>query len=161
VPVYPGESHAEGPLARAGYRPEDTIPAMGLTLEHPENLDEVLALNALCYGEENAGFFEDWRVQPLPSGQLHAVLMREGGRPLAGAVSFERGDTAGIYLVATHPAARRRGLGARVMHCLHADAFARGRSVAVLQASDMGHDLYRRLGYRDLGGWPNWVRHTR
>ncbi|WP_257462960.1 GNAT family N-acetyltransferase [Archangium lipolyticum] len=175
VPVYPGETLAEGPLARAGYRPEDAIPAMGLTLshpppphlprglilEHPESMDEVLALNALCYGQENAGYFEDWRVQLRPSSQLHAVLVREGDRPLAGAVSFERGDTAGIYLVATHPAARNRGLGALVMHCLHADAAARGRTVAVLQASDMGYGLYQRLGYRDAGGWTNWVRHAR
>ncbi len=174
VPVYPGDSHTVALLTRAGHRPEDSIPAMGLTLghplppqlppgltlEHPEALDEVLALNDFCYGQEHAGLFDSWRGPP-PSPQLHAVLVREGGRPLAGAISLEQGDTAGIYLVATHPAARRRGLGALVMHVLHADARARGCAVAVLQSSDLGHGLYRRLGYRDLGGWTNWVRRAR
>ncbi|HEX8437305.1 GNAT family N-acetyltransferase [Archangium sp.] len=171
VPVLPGDLAAEAVLARFGHRPEDFIPAMGIalthpppqlppgiTLEHPEDLDEVLALNGLAYGPHHVGFFQSWRTRPLPSPQLHAVLLREAGRALAGGVSFEQEDLAGIYLVATHPDARRRGLGALVMHALHADARARGRAFAVLQASDMGHPLYLRLGYRDVASWRNWVR---
>jgi GNAT superfamily N-acetyltransferase len=171
VPVLPGDTAAEAVLARAGHRPEDPIPVMGIalthpppqlppgiTLEHPEDLDEVLALNALSYGQQHVGFFQSWRTRPLPSSQLHAVLLRERGRALVSGVSFEQGDTAGIYLVATHPDARRRGLGSLLMHALHADARARGCAVAVLQASPMGHPLYQRLGYRDAGTWTNWVR---
>lgn len=174
VPVLPGDSAAEAVLRRAGYQLEDLTPAMGLalahppplltadlTLERPDDLDEVMALNALSYGAEYVNYFQSWRVMPLPSPHLHAVLVRERGRALAGGVSFERGDTAGIYLVATHPEARHRGLGALVMHGLHADAHARGRAVAVLQASSMGHGLYRRLGYRELGAWRNWVHRAR
>jgi GNAT superfamily N-acetyltransferase len=171
VPVYPGDAAAEAVLARAGYRPGDPLPAMGialahpppqlpagLTLEHPDDLDAVLTLNALFYGQDSVAHLEAWRTPPLPSAQVHVVLVREAGRVLAGGVSVEQGDTAGIYLVATHPDARRRGLGALVMQALHADALARGCTVAVLQASPMGHSLYQRLGYRDLGGWRSWVR---
>jgi GNAT superfamily N-acetyltransferase len=172
VPVPPEDPAAEAVLARAGLQPGDTLPAMGLplvhppppylpagtTLEHPDDLDEVMTLNALFYGPDSVAHFESWRTPPLPSTQVHAVLVREAGRALAGGVSVEQGDTAGIYLVATHPAARRRGLGALVMRGLHADAHARGRTVAVLQASPMGHGLYQRLGYRELGAWTSWVR---
>jgi GNAT superfamily N-acetyltransferase len=171
VPVLPGDSTAEALLSRAGHRLEDATPAMGLplghrapllpaglTLERPDGLGEVMELNALTYGAEYVSYFQAWSVTPLPSTQLHAVLVREGGRALAGGVSFEQGDTAGIYLVATHPEARRRGLGALVMRGLHADACARGRAVAVLQSSQMGHGLYRQLGYRELGAWTSWVR---
>jgi ribosomal protein S18 acetylase RimI-like enzyme len=173
VPVRPGDTAAKSVLARFGHRPEDLIPAMGIalthlppqlppgtTLEHPEDLDEVLALNVLSYGQQHVGFFQSWRTRPLPSSQLHAVLLRERGRALAGGASFEQGDTAGIYLVATHPEARHRGLGSLVMQALHADARARGCTFAVLQASPMGHGLYQRIGYRDVGMWTNWVRRT-
>lgn len=172
VPVYPGDTAAEAVLTRAGYHPGDALPAMGLPLEnplppqlpaglslaHPEDMDAVMTLNALFYGQDSVTHFETWRNPPLPSPQMHVVLLREAGRELAGAVSVEQGDTAGIYLVATHPDARRRGLGALVMQALHADAHARGCTAAVLQASPMGHSVYQRLGYRDLGGWTSWVR---
>jgi GNAT superfamily N-acetyltransferase len=174
VPVLPWDSAVEAVLSRAGYQFEDITPAMGLTLAHPppllpagltlerpDDLDEVMALNELSYGAEYVSYFRSWSVTPLPSPHLHAVLVRERGRALAGGVSFERGDTAGIYLVATHPEARRRGLGALVMQGLHADAYARGRAVAVLQASPMGHSLYRQLGYRELGAWRSWVHRAR
>ena len=173
VPVDPEDTAAEAVLARAGLRPEDTIPAMGIplahpppqlppgtTLEHPDDLDEVLELNGLCYGQEHVDYFESWRPQLQSSVRLHAVLVRQAGRALAGGVSFERGDTVGIYLVATHPEARGRGLASLVMQGLHSDAQARGCGVAVLQASPLGHGLYQRLGYRDLGEWTNWVRRT-
>ncbi|HYO51400.1 GNAT family N-acetyltransferase [Archangium sp.] len=173
VPVSPGDAAVEAVLARAGHRPEGSIPAMGLalahpppqlppgpTLEHPEEVDGVLRLNGLCSGRENVDHFEAWCPPPLPSAHLYAVLVREGGRALACGVSFEQGDTAGIYCVATHPEARRRGLAGLVMQGLHADARARGCTVAVLQASALGYGLYQRLGYRDLGAWTNWVRRT-
>ncbi|WP_053066094.1 GNAT family N-acetyltransferase [Archangium gephyra] len=171
VPVYPGDTAAEAVLARAGHRAEDSLPAMaiplahpppqlapGTTLEHPEDLHEVLGLNALSYGQEHVDYFESWRPRLHSSSPLYAVLVRQEGRALAGGVSFERDGTAGIYLVATHPEARHRGLGSLVMQGLHADALARGCTVAVLQASALGHRLYQRLGYRDLGAWTSWVR---
>lgn len=170
VPVSPEDSAAEAVLTRAGYRPADALPGMGiplthlppqlpagLTLEHPDDLDAVLTLNARFYGQDTTVHLDAWRTPPLPSPQVHAVLVREADRALAAGVSVEQDDTAGIYLVATHPDARRRGLGALVMRALHADARARGCTAAVLQASPMGHPLYQRLGYRDLGGWTNWV----
>lgn len=174
VPVRPGDAAVEPVLTRAGFRPGDSQPAMGLVLEHPlppclppgvrlehpEDLDEVLALNALAYGPGHTRYFEEWRARPMRAEQLHAVVLREAGRALAGAVSFEHGGTAGVYLVATHPEARRRGLGSLVMQALHADAHARGCTTAVLQATPMGYSVYQHLGYRDLGAWSNWVYRT-
>ena len=172
VPVLPGDRATEALLSRAGYQPDSTLPAMvlelrhpaapepppGTTLEHPDNLDAVLDLNGRCYGLGLTSFLAPWRQPPLPGPQLHAVLVREAGRVLACGFSFEQEDTAGIYFVATHEQARRRGLGALVMRGLHAGAYARGRTLAVLQSSLLGHNLYRQLGYRDLGSWTHWVK---
>jgi GNAT superfamily N-acetyltransferase len=172
VPVLPGDEASATALAHAGYRPELVLPAMaltlasapppqlppGITLEHPENLDAVLELNGRCYGVGLVSFLAGWRSPPLPGHQLHAVLVREAGEALACGLSFEQGDTAGIYFVATHERARRRGLGTLVMQGLHADARARDCRFAVLQSSPLGHNLYRQLGYQELGGWTNWVK---
>lgn len=172
VPVLPGDEASATVLARAGYQPDTVLPAMalplasppppqlppGITLEHPENLDAVLELNGQCYGAGLISFLAGWRSPPLPGHQLYAVLVREAGEALACGLAFEQGDTAGIYFVATHERARRRGLGALVMRGLHADAHARGCRLAVLQSSVLGHGLYRQLGYQDLGEWTNWVK---
>ncbi len=174
VLALPGDTALEVELHRAGLRPDGAVPAMsfplaharppllppGITLERPDDLHTVLELNGVTYGEENIRYYTAWRTGPMPSPQVHAVVVREASRALACGMSFEQGDTAGLYLVASHPEVRHRGLATLVMHGLHADARARGCSVAVLQATPMGHGFYQRFGYRDLGGWSNWVHRT-
>jgi GNAT superfamily N-acetyltransferase len=171
VPAFPGDEATAALLARFGHRPEDPLPAMGLMLEgalpprlplgvslvHPEGLQELVELNALSYGVADAAFLSPWAKSSLPNERVHVVVVRAGGQALACGLSLEEEGTAGIYLVATHPAARRQGLASVVMRGLHADARARGCTAAVLQASIMGHPLYQHLGYRDLGLWINWV----
>jgi GNAT superfamily N-acetyltransferase len=174
VSVTPGDTLAEAALAAAGYTPGGGIPAMGrslapapplrpppgLSVEHTEDLSEVVALNLRCYGPEAMDFLRGWGNGPPPATRPHGVLVREAGRVLSVGMTFEQDDTAGVYLVATHPDARRRGLGARVMEGLHAGALARGRAAAVLQSTPEGVGMYQRLGYRSLGTWSNWVRHA-
>jgi len=172
VLVLPGDTALEAGLHRAGLRPEGAVPAMGfslthappprlppgITLERPDDLHTVLELNGVTYGEQHIRYYTAWRTGPMPSPETHAVVVREAGRALACGMSFEQGDTAGLYLVASHPEARHRGLATLVMQGLHADARARGRAITVLQATALGHGFYQHFGYRDLGGWANWVR---
>jgi len=72
------------------------------------------------------------------------------GRPVATARLSLAGGAAGIYSVATLLEHRGHGYGAAITH----DALARGRDlgyrVAVLQASEMGYGIYRRLGFEDV-----------
>ena len=175
VSVTPGHTAAERALEAAGYRPGSPVMAMGreldaalspslppslppgLTLEWPEDMDEVLTLNERCYAPGSMDFLASWRRPPLDP-RMRAVLVCEGGRALSAGFTFEHEDAAGVYMIATHPEARRRGLGVRVMEALHADTLARGRRLVVLQASVDGLPLYQGLGYRALGEWINWVR---
>ncbi|XXF78416.1 GNAT family N-acetyltransferase [Myxococcaceae bacterium GXIMD 01537] len=166
VSVPTGDTEAARLLALAGLRAEDTQTAMGcllegptvapptLALEEPEELEELLALNAEAFGEP-AGVLQMWREPPRE--RLFPLLVREGGRLLAGGLAHDEGDTTGIYLVATSEAARRRGLASEVMRGLMSAAHTRGRVAAVLQTTTQGHGVYRRLGFRDVDTWTNWV----
>lgn len=57
---------------------------------------------------------------------------------------------AGIYLVATLEAQRRRGVGAALTHAAIALARQRGFSLATLQATPVGQLLYRRMGFTQV-----------
>ena len=169
VPVPPGDSAAAELLERFGHRAGDPITAMGLrledaeppppeyTLERPPGLEEVVELNGLAYGREDVGYITPWRLAPETDSLLYPLVAREGGRAVACGVAVEAAGTAGIYLVATHPEARRRGFASAVMKGLHAGARARGCTAAVLQSTPLGYGVYRSLGYRDVGAWTSWV----
>lgn len=167
VSVPTGDAEAERLLSRAGYHPADVVRVMGLTLdalpvappslplERPRDMRTLIALNEEAFGERML-HTHLWR-EHLPPG-LHVAQLREAGRPVAGGAALDAGDSAGIYLVATVPSARRRGLASEVMRGLLHDARARGLAASVLQSTELGHGVYKRLGYRDVDGWTNWVR---
>jgi len=65
---------------------------------------------------------------------------------------------AGIYCVATVPAERRKGLGEHATAMPLRLAASLGYGVGVLQSSEAGHSVYRKLGFSDFGGVPMYVR---
>jgi GNAT superfamily N-acetyltransferase len=72
-----------------------------------------------------------------------------GDTPVATTNVLVDGDLAGIYLVATLPAARGQGAGSALT--LHAMQHARDRGArtAALQSSEMGESVYRSVGFID------------
>jgi len=155
-------------LDRAGYRPEGSTPAMGLCLDDtpltPPSLpleqlptqEELIPLNAEAFGPDSPIELRPWHAQSYAHVHLRGV--REQGQLVAGGMAFDEAGTAGIYLVATATTARNRGLASEVMRGLLLDARARNQRAAVLQSTPLGHGVYRRMGFRDLGDWVNWVR---
>jgi GNAT superfamily N-acetyltransferase len=165
--VPPGNPAGEA-LSRAGYHAEGGSPAMGLglvdapltppgiPLEQLPSQEELIPLNAEAFGPESGMDLQAWHRHPY--AQVHALGVHEGGRLAVGGMAYDAEDTAGIYLVATAPSARGRGLATELMRGLLMKARARGRTAAVLQSTNMGHGVYRRVGFRNLGTWVNWVR---
>ena len=165
--VPPGSPTGEA-LGRAGYHSEGGFPAMGLGLEDaplaPPGIpleplpsqEELIPLNEEAFGAGSGMEVQPWHRQPY--AHVHPLGAREGGRLAVGGMAFDVEDTAGIYLVATALFARGQGLATGLMRGLLLQARARGRTAAVLQSTAMGYAVYRRVGFRDLGTWANWVR---
>jgi GNAT superfamily N-acetyltransferase len=72
------------------------------------------------------------------------------GVPVAAAALFVGAGVAGIYNVCTVPEARGRGIGRAVTGAALAEAVSRGLSLAILGASEMGHPVYRKMGFREV-----------
>jgi GNAT superfamily N-acetyltransferase len=89
---------------------------------------------------------------------VHAYLALHEGEPAACVVAADAGTDCGIFLVATLPEARGRGLCGELMRMALRDARDRGCETTSLEASAAGEPIYRRLGYRALGPLQMWER---
>lgn len=155
-------------LSRAGYRAEGGVPAMGLglvdapltppgiPLEQLPSQEELIPLNEEAFAPDSGMELQPWHRQSY--AHVHVLGVHEGGQLAVGGMAYDAEDTAGIYLVATATAARGRRLATELMRGMLIHARARGRIAAVLQSTEMGYGVYRRLGFRDLGTWVSWVR---
>jgi len=79
------------------------------------------------------------------------LLVRVDGRPISTALGVLAGEGIVIVNVATVPEERGRGIGRAVtLAAMHLGAAA-GASIAVLQSTEMGYGIYRRLGFEEFG----------
>jgi len=102
----------------------------------PQIGDAYMAFASLGFGDD------------LPS---RGFLARVDGRPVATALGVLVGDGIVIVNVATVPEDRGRGIGRAVtLAAMHAGADA-GAAIAVLQSTEMGLGIYRRLGFEEYG----------
>lgn len=92
-------------------------------------------------------FFVD-AVFDLPFWTYLATL---NGKPVATSQLFLSAGVAGIYSVTCIPEVRGRGIGAAITQVPLLDARAMGYRVGILQASELGYRVYRRLGFQDYG----------
>ena len=63
------------------------------------------------------------------------------------------GRCAFLMNIYTDPAYRRKGIAARIVTALVEDAKTRGAGSVLLEATDMGAPLYRKLGFVDAKGY--------
>ena len=130
-------------------RPDDPEP------EPRPMLEDLGRINDLAYG---SGDVFARMVGQGPADPSFTYLARLDGEPAASVVSQDHAGDCSIWLVATIPAARGRGLAAGLMRRALADGKARGCDVTTLQATALGRPIYERLGYRSLGTVEMWER---
>lgn len=78
---------------------------------------------------------------------LVGLLGRVGGEPVSTSALYVTGATAGVYNVATLPDHRGRGFGEALTAAAARAGADRGATHAILQASQAGEPVYRRMGY--------------
>lgn len=93
-----------------------------------------------------------------PDAPVQYFWILKSGRPVCTSLVVFDDGVAGIYGVATLPDERGRGLGAFVTAEPLRIARRLGYRVGVLQASEAGHPVYRRLGFGEFGEVPLYVR---
>lgn len=89
---------------------------------------------------------------------LQFFAVRRDGKTVGTSVLCLKDGLAGIYCVSTIPEERRRGLGEHATAEPLRLAARLGYGVGVLQSSEAGYPVYRKLGFGDFGGVPIFIR---
>jgi hypothetical protein len=98
------------------------------------------------------------RADPSPDAAIQFFAIRRHGTIVCTSVCYLDEGLAGIYCVSTLPTERRKGLGAHATAEPLRLAARLGYQVGILQSSEVGHAVYRSLGFADFGGVPVYVR---
>jgi len=80
--------------------------------------------------------------------RLYTALL--DGEPVGTTGLFTHKGVPGIYCVSTLPEYRGRGVGGAITALPLLEARERGYKVGTLQASSMGHPVYKRIGFEDV-----------
>jgi ribosomal-protein-alanine N-acetyltransferase len=126
----------------------------------PEHLPGVAELERLCFPHEP--WSENALLTLCREHGTGFVALSEDGVPLAYVGMTYAADEGSIANVATHPDARRRGLGRAVVSALLDHAPALGLSDIYLEvrtSNEAAIALYRSLGFEEIGRRRNFYRH--
>ena len=163
APHWLGVLQADGAELETGYAAANYIPSVYEMIMHrpPAPITMTPLPEGFLLQQVITSAQADWynRLQKrqaiypaeLTDNRLRYYLVYQGMLPVArGRLALLDGGIFtldGIHTLHTH---RRRGVGrAMVTRMIH-DAAAAGHPTGILSSSDMGHPLYRQLGYEDI-----------
>lgn len=174
-------------LSAAGLTLEGTAPAMAADLADvpldepppPEleilpvvdaaTLDDFLGVISADWLEWTDGqetpvqrrMLDAWRTQIPPKLPNEPAPLRWIGRVDGTVVATSRisigAGVAGLYAISTLQAHRGHGYGRAMTLAALRAAASLGHRIGVLQSSEKGHGVYRRLGFRELFTYEVWV----
>lgn len=166
-------------LTERGYVSHGALPAMGVDLSRlkatalPEGY-EFVRVGGGSDGEEWVRQFAVGYELPLGVAQcfspvasgadtaadsrLQFFAVRRSGVTVSTSACCLEDGVAGIYCVSTIPEERRKGLGEHATAEPLRLAAKLGYRVGVLQSSEAGYPVYRKLGFEDFGGVPIYIR---
>jgi len=128
-------------------RPPVASPGPEVVLLRSDNLDAYVGVLSDGFGipqDMAARVFADWL---LSTDGFAGFLGLSDGVPVATSGLFMTGGLAGIYNVATVTAHRGKGIGAAMTWAAASLGRENGAAISVLQSSQAGEPVYRRMGY--------------
>jgi len=136
--------------------PEDLPLPTGLEIvpvENGEALQQWIHVASIGFEvpEEYEKVWHDFFVEAVFDLPFRTYLALLNGMPVGTSQLFLSAGVAGIYNVTCIPAARGQGIGAAITLAPALAAREMGYRIAILQASDLGARVYRRLGFQDFG----------
>ena len=144
-------SHPPGMIAPALVPPVGALPEIDLQPvgagAMQKAFTEITSLSfEIPYAVAHAVYAQDTAWQ----GDYRGFVALAGGRAVSIVAIVPTGDVLGVYSLATHPARRRQGYGEATLRGAIAEMTRRtGLERLVLQSTEAGYDLYRRMGFRD------------
>jgi ribosomal protein S18 acetylase RimI-like enzyme len=132
---------------------QDIRPPVGLTIERLVDSDTLKEKHGWIrqFGQGKSlgtlimDLFSAYGFEPDSVWQHYIGMLDR--KPVSWASVFFARGVAGIYAVGTLPEARRQGIGSAITLQGLLDARERGYRIGVLQSSEMGYNVYRRLGF--------------
>jgi GNAT superfamily N-acetyltransferase len=136
--------------------PEDVPVPTGLKIvrvEDKETLQQWIHVASIGFHvpAEYENVWYEFFVEAVFEQPFWSYLAVLDDRPVGTSQLFLSAGVAGIYNVTCVPEARGQGIGAAITLAPLLDARAIGYRIAILQASEMGARVYRRLGFQDFG----------
>src|SRR5688572_10326782 len=118
-----------------------------------ETLKQWIHIASIGFGvrEEFEKVWYDFFVEAVFDTRFRTYLAILNGLPVGTSQLFLSAGVAGIYNVTCIPQARGQGIGAAITLAPLLKAREMGYQVAILQASRLGYNIYRRLGFQDFG----------
>jgi len=102
-------------------------------------------------GEKFEKVWYDFFVDAIFDPRFQTYLAILDGEPVGTSQVFLSEGAAGIYNVTCIPEARGQGIGSAVTLAPLLEARELGYRISILQASQRGYGVYRRLGFQDFG----------
>ena len=120
----------------------------------PASVEELARVNEAAYPWHDGSMERAILGAAFDDGEFR-LYIAEGSAVLG---INDCGGDAGVFLVATLPEARGRGLASRLMAAALVEARDRGCEISTLQATKMGEPVYARLGYKRFGAIQMWEK---
>jgi len=136
--------------------PEDLPLPSGLEIlpvENEESLRQWIHIASIGFDvpEEYEKVWYDFFVEAVFDLPFRNYLALLNGLPVATSQLFLSAGVVGIYNVTCIPEARGQGIGAAITLVPALAARGMGYRIGILQASELGARVYRRLGFQDFG----------
>lgn len=116
--------------------------------------DAFAAITSVCFDIPFNVSQAVYRSEQAWKGAYQGYVGLAAGKPVSIIALVAAADVLGIYSLATSPEHRRSGYGEALLRAAVAAAAERfGRLRLVLQSTEIGYRLYRRLGFRDAANF--------